>query len=265
MNEGRAAQPGRLRTYLPGGRAGLPKAPRPPARQAPHVRARRGGPGRRGEPGRLLGRPVHRRRLRLRQLQQPVRLHHGQAEPEVGDHRLGGLDPAARRPGLREGHRPEDQDRHLRRRRERVQLLPDQDGAVQPGRLGLAGRGVHRRRQLGLVGLAVRHRRPGPAEQGHQEPGAGRHPERLRHRLPRRVHGQRLRVLPAQRPRAERALVQQDADGQVGLPGPHHLGAVPGPGGQGRQGHTPGTSSARPGTPGRPRSTCGARSARPAR
>ena len=99
MNEGRAAQPGRLRTYLPGGRAG----------QTPKTGKLRtyllGGAVLAAalHPGRLLRRPVHRRRLQLRQLRQPVRLHRGQAESEVGDHRLGGLDPAARRAGLPEG------------------------------------------------------------------------------------------------------------------------------------------------------------------
>ena len=83
--------------------------------------------------------------------------------------------------------------------------------------------------------VARRHRQAGlrPARQG---PGPAGDAGRVHRGRAGPVHGRRQRLLPAQRPRPERALVQQDADGPVRLHRPDDLGGVPGARREGRQG-----------------------------
>ncbi|SFW78337.1 Binding-protein-dependent transport system inner membrane component [Amycolatopsis australiensis] len=79
------------------------------------------------------------------------------------DHRLGRCDAAARRPALPEaapgsaaGHR------HLRRRRQRLEVPADEGGPVQPDPQRLAGRGVQLAEKRDLLGGAGRvHRTAG--------------------------------------------------------------------------------------------------------
>ena len=221
---------------------------------------------------RTIGDHRARRRLRMCQRRSNQLRHRYHRRIQAGhpgrilrDHRLGRLHPPPGGRGVPGGEPGrEDGHRHVRRQRRRLDVPADQGAALRP----------HRRR---LAGRRVRHRRP-------TSPGPRSRPARTRCRSRRRwtrtwcrqddarrlrqgvtgaVPVRRPHVLPAQRHRAGRALVQQDAHGRVRLRPCRRPGRSTRPSGRRSPRSTPATSSVRSATRTRTSRTSGRASAPP--